>query len=643
MSVVKFFAPLLSAALFAAKAAPAPVAARVLWPSSETEVRTLRDSRLSVLADGAALVKTGTDYAWPGLRFDFAKGPCDLSSYALLTVSVSNALETALSVSLSVKSRALQGRSPGGKLVLPPHGTGDLVVQLDPMPWRLDAPLDLKGMNGFPRAHGGASHAFDLTKTVSIHVFRGGAAAPAAFAVRRVAVSGRPMTQKVLKAADFLPFVDAYGQFAHDDWPGKVKGDADLAAAREAEARWLDEHEKGPLADVDRFGGWTAGPQLRATGFFRTEKVNGKWWLVDPEGRLFFSHGVDCVSLPLAGTGIGGRERYFAWLPARTDPVFGGFYSVRHWPAAHGFYAETNNLPYATYAFAAANQVRKYGADWKAAFVDRTHRRLRAWGLNTIANWSQKEICQARRTPYTLCLTTRGAPRRAGSKGWWGPLPDPFNPAFEKLLRKRAREAAAWMGDDPWCLGAFVDNELSWNDLPDLDAVAEQYFKVVSTVLRDELPHHLYLGCRIAWGTDGVYRAAAKYCDVVSVNVYDRAPSRDLPAGAADKPMINGEFHFGALDRGLFHPGLVATADQRARAQSYRDYVNACLDHPRFVGTHWFQYQDQPLTGRADGENYQIGFVTVTDAPYPELVEAARDVARGMYARRYGRKGRTAD
>ena len=134
-----------------------------------------------------------------------------------------------------------------------------------------------------------------------------------------------------------------------------------------------------------------------------------------------------------------------------------------------------------------------------------------------------------------------------------------------------------------------------------------------------------------------IYRAAARHCDVVSVNIYSRRPNRDLPAGAVDKPMINGEFHFGALDRGMFHTGLVATRSQQERAKCYRDYVNACLDHPRFVGTHWFQWQDQPLTGRSDGENYQIGFVTITDAPYPELVEAARDVAKGMYRRRWGK------
>jgi hypothetical protein len=49
-------------------------------------------------------------------------------------------------------------------------------------------------------------------------------------------------------------------------------------------------------------------------------------------------------------------------------------------------------------------------------------------------------------------------------------------------------------------------------------------------------------------------------------------------------------------------------------------------ENPDFVGAHWFQYVDQPLTGRTlDGENGHVGFVTVTDQPYDELVAAARE------------------
>ena len=131
--------------------------------------------------------------------------------------------------------------------------------------------------------------------------------------------------------------------------------------------------------------------------------------------------------------------------------------------------------------------------------------------------------------------------------------------------------------------------------------------------------------------------AAARHCDVVSFNFYERHPTKDLPAGSVDKPIIVGEFHFGAKDRGQFIGGCAETFDQEERARCFTRYVNDCLDNPRYVGCHWFQYQDQPLTGRPDGENYNDGFVSVCDFPYPELVEACRETAAQMYQRKFGR------
>jgi len=82
----------------------------------------------------------------------------------------------------------------------------------------------------------------------------------------------------------------------------------------------------------------------------------------------------------------------------------------------------------------------------------------------------------------------------------------------------------------------------------------------------------------------------------------------------------------------MFHTGLVPVANQRERAEAYRDYVLGAAGNPQFVGTHWFQWQDEPTTGRAlDEENYQIGFVDVADTPYPEMIEASRRVAAEMY------------
>ena len=611
----------------------------VLWPSDFAELKAQNDSHIKLLADGTMGVETGVKDNWPGTRLDFKAGTYDLTPFGQIVISVSNTTDRACQVHLSVKG-GRQGSGPGGVVSLAPHQTGEIVASVRSLPWVLDAPLALEGMNGKPTARGGASAkgggGFDLSKANSFHIFFCQDGQRRGFSVRRIVARRTGGEVQLLSAATFLPFVDKFGQFKHADWPGKIHNDAELAAAREKEKAWLAAHAKSPIPHVDKWGGWAAGPKLKATGFFRTEKVRGKWWLVDPDGRLFFSHGVDCVRVA-SESGVTFREKYFEWLPAADDPRFGAFWRDCKGPAAHGFYKDPAHLPYKAFSFAHANALRKYGPDWWKSYPDLVHARLRAWGLNTIANWSDAHIYLKDRTPYTICLGTWGAPRLKDSSGWWGALPDPFSPQFESSLRRQAQDAAKKMKGDPWCLGVFVDNELSWNREPRMAAVAEQYFSVVSKVLKEELPNHLYLGCRIAWGTDVIYRAAAKYCDVVSVNIYSHRPGRDLPSGAVDKPMINGEFHFGALDRGLFHTGLVATRNQQERAQCYRTYVNACLDHPRFVGTHWFQWQDQALTGRADGENYQIGFLTTTDTPYPELVEAARDIAAHMYERRFGR------
>jgi hypothetical protein len=96
----------------------------------------------------------------------------------------------------------------------------------------------------------------------------------------------------IIAATNFFPFCDRYGQFKHADWPGKIHSDDELLKARRREEAWLAAHRESPIPDADKYGGWKGGPQLAATGFFRTEKVDGRWWLVDPEGHLFFSLGI---------------------------------------------------------------------------------------------------------------------------------------------------------------------------------------------------------------------------------------------------------------------------------------------------------------------------------------------------------------
>ena len=110
-----------------------------------------------------------------------------------------------------------------------------------------------------------------------------------------------------------FPFVDQYGQYVHREWPGKIDADADLIAARRAEDADFKEHP-GP-ADWDSYGGWAKG-RAEGDGAFPHREGRGRWWLVDPEGRLFWSHGMTDVGTTW-GTSVKNREHCYASLRER--------------------------------------------------------------------------------------------------------------------------------------------------------------------------------------------------------------------------------------------------------------------------------------------------------------------------------------
>ncbi len=489
---------------------------------------------------------------------------------------------------------------------------------------------------------------------------------------------------------DFNKIVDRYGQYTRAEWPGKIKQDADFAAQLKTEDADLKVHD--PLADRDQYGGWAKGPQLKATGFFRTEKYNGKWSFVDPEGRLFLSFGPTTVG-PNASTITNGREYMFEALPA-ADPILAKY---------------VKDEKGGTVDFLAANLERKYGADYKKVWFERTYDRLRSWGFNTIGAFSSWDTLKNSKVPYTATVWPSGGHAHVGL------MDDPFDPKFAASVHYGISGMAQRIKDDPYCIGYFVSNEQPWGfyrngprsryslifsvlkskttespakqaflaqlrekygDVAKLNAAwgtsyanwetmnesltfkdplsdglagdfsallksfASKYFQTVRDVVKKDDPNHLYLGCRFAGYSPEILDAAAEFTDVMSFNIYATGidPSSWTILDPYDHPVLVGEFHFGATDRGVFDSGLIAVADQAARGRAYRDYLYSVLDHPKFVGAHWFQYTDEPTTGRSlDGENGNIGFVSIADTPYPELIAGARQVHAEMYQRRFVR------
>lgn len=543
--------------------------------------------------------------------------------------------------------------------------------------------------------------------------------------------------------------VDAFGQPAKSNFKDKVKSDSHLKQLAEEEL--ADLAANPVLADRSKYGGWKNGPKLEATGFFRTEKVNGVWSLVDPEGYLFFSSGIANIRIANTTTLTGVdfkddqvryidpedvtpedslgirpvsakaqktryisselRHNMFNWLPDYDDEL-ANHYSYRRsthkGPLAHG----------ETFSFYQANLERRYGERYPESFIDDwedvTIKRMRSWGMTSFGNWVDPEFYHKNQFPYFANGWIIGDFKTVTADGHgWSPMPDPYDPEFARRAKVTTQVIADEVKNNPWCIGVFIDNEKSWGNpasieshyripiqnfkmdasqspakaeftkllqdkygdiatlnrawetnIPSWDSFAKkfdveqindamiedmsviletytsQYFEVVNSALREVMPNHLYMGVRMAaWSInpEGV-RAAKKYVDVMSYNYY-REGMHDstwdiLPQ--IDMPSIIGEYHFGAMDTGLYHPGLIHSSDQKDRARGYQAYMRKVIDNPYMVGAHWFQYTDSPVTGRAyDGENYNVGFVTNADVPYKEMVEAAREINQELYPRKF--------
>ena len=429
--------------------------------------------------------------------------------------------------------------------------------------------------------------------------------------VSDVRLEGRPDHARRVAAADYLPFVDKFGQFAHGNWQYKVHSYDELRADLAEESADLAESP----ASWDEYGGWADGPRLEATGHFRTEKVDGKWWLVTPSGRLFYSVGINVV---------------------KTDSDAPNGLSHPDWYES----AARSSMSFPTW-----NLREKFGkTDFTYDYYDFVLRRLDAWGVNTIGNWSDGDLVKLGRKPYVITAVAKpgGLPYLSG--GFY----DSLDVTFADKMRAAVAAAVAVSGSavakattDPMCIGFFIDNELSF---PSDSAYYEPYFKACKEAIAAAAPGKLYLGCRFKSlrNSDALWYAAAKWCDVVSVNSYVNSVAvftdGTYAAPKFDRPVLHSEFHFGTFHRGMFSSGLCPVGDQCARGRGFIRVVEGALRHPLFVGSHWFQYRDQPLVGRGDGEAYQIGFVDVCDRPYRQLAEASRSIGERMYEIRHSEK-----
>jgi hypothetical protein len=455
--------------------------------------------------------------------------------------------------------------------------------------------------------------------------------------IRKVSLSTTDPGDAILDGG--TPLIDDFGQYVHGDWAGKARNVAALVKEWQAEERMLV--PKAPASAGCRYGGFPAN-RRKAAGFFRVERIDERWWFVDPEGCRFWSAGVNGAGAEPPRTQIIGRSKLFASIPQAAQIPTGADADPLRDPVS----------------FYVANLEQRFGTGWRGRSAQLTSRRMRAWGLNTAYGAQLNDTMAAgssQRQAYVLPL--RGWQHIEGAIMG---MPDVYSPAFAQRVDREAAEQLAPRRDDPWMIGYFIGNEPPWpareSQLVDLvlagkaselqkrfkaelakgdtpaarkaivHAAFRKYLEVVNAAVRRHDRNHLHLGIRFGGTPPDDVIALARGFDVYSMNKYRWSPPKDFIDRVyqiQDLPILIGEFHFGVPERGLA-PGLVQAMNQAERGVAYSYYVENAAAHPAIVGTHWYQWIDQPATGRRDGENYNIGWIDVTDRPYPELVAAAK-------------------
>ena len=456
--------------------------------------------------------------------------------------------------------------------------------------------------------------------------------------IRKVSLAKTDPGDAVLD--DGAPLIDDFGQYVHADWPGKARSYPALIREWARENRMLV-----PKATIQecRYGGYAAG-RRKATGFFRVEKISDRWWFIDPEGCRFYSTGVNGAGADPPRTQIVGRAKLFASIPTAAQiPAR----ERRAGSAARpGFVLRREPRETFRQRLAGPQRATDFAAHARLGTEHRLRRRAQ--------RFAARKACRCGNPMSFRCAD--GSRARAPSWGCPMCIPKPSPGSWTP----RPRSNSVPRKSDPWMIGYFIGNEPPWpareSQLVDLvlagpassiqqrfkselakgdtpaarkalvHAAFTRYLEIVNAAVKRHDPNHLNLGIRFGGTPPDEVIALARGFDVYSMNKYRWAPPKDFidRVYAIQKlPILIGEFHFGVPERGLA-PGLVQAMNQTERGVAYSYYVEHAAAHPAIIGTHWYQWIDQPVTGRRDGENYNIGWIDVTDRPYPELVAAAK-------------------
>jgi hypothetical protein len=498
------------------------------------------------------------------------------------------------------------------------------------------------------------------------------------------------------------PMIDEMGQLIGHEWPTKTYSVEEMSKRLKAEYN-AAVTTNAKKRNFSAYGGYL-NQRFEATGWFRTHNDGKRWWLVDPDGYAFFSHGI-CYGTRMGEFGwFTGMESFYTNPPSPDDQLYKGAFTKPKYIAEYvKRNGKTERDDEWMFNPARANMMRVFGENWWEAWRTITTRRFLDWGINTtgvgIVNFIDERLedfLKLSKLPYVVTLKRFPVTKHFIFRDF----PDVFSEEYEVNSTVFANNELKPMADDAYLLGYFLHNEPEWlfqsdcniayellvkneplnsrrhmkqwlmeryESIENLNAAWDTEFTsfdaFLSPVSREmklsnkawedlleyeqvlilafaEIPlkacrkvdeHHLCLGLRYSTMQEKVV-GVSNIFDVLSFNCYARSavPKLDM-ATPLNKPAIIGEWHFGGQEIGLLRTALISCTTQEERAKAYKKFLQEAAAHPMCVGAHYFEYNDQTLMGRFDGEHMAHGVIDCTNKPYPALAKAISDTSDVLF------------
>lgn len=292
-----------------------------------------------------------------------------------------------------------------------------------------------------------------------------------------------------------VKLVDEFGQWKPKEWPGKVHSFEELTEVVKANEGPVEY----PSEDWSKWGGYLKHKVKEGTGFFSTAKVDGRWYLADPDGYSYFSNGACGVGDMHADGRIDGLEKFCDWLPEQ-DGEYKDFFDERtiqrtpYMPSEHQV----------AFSYAKANLYKVYGADAEKKWRENYNHILSTNGMNTtgshpILGWSLKNYAEKHGTtveelefpevpiPYVQQI---GMMYPDTETRIYRDFPDVLSQEYKDNAVPFAEQLRPYK-NDPMLIGYFMRNEPEFNFIEDLVIADEVLYNPAQTACRAGLKQWL--------------------------------------------------------------------------------------------------------------------------------------------------------